>query len=1202
MGILSSFYNKLFGPAQPVSTFYETDRYNHYFGSNEFKPVGTNPISDSVLNELTRPKPLKALIPRKVGLWKTTENVKWFSQPVTIPASWTINTVDGACAFVTGGRPIEATGRAISWLGSATFGTTYRTCFAAGRVWNNYAPNEWAIDGAAIWNRYAPSALSWSPEGDEALAKKIEMHEVLANNNVRANATTRSAVAPQTLYTDEVKHVTGLNQGDIEGYNKHLRKVYGDERIGLLFRRAQAHLNRTSRFEVRKDYASQAGIKDKTKMQGFQANFNLQLKHLPKAIESASAAIDELLKAFSSREAAVLNEITSLKAKLAEEEARMPSLDKLVERLLSIPEVTESLSLHQAVLALPRKVNNPEQFYLAIQGLSKVMFCLKQEKSEENAEKIDQTEADLYNLEQFWPVYSHLKEALSAYEEISKLGKDLRTVRKDILGTPESFKDTFEKHPKTLLSLVRAFETLREVENLPTDMKDFSEYFVSTLKESIHIRAVAAAELARILHYGLEINPMDIPGLYTDLQSDAQTALPLPASVRGQIADCDYRLSAMPIATVFKPLEFPDMAEKAMEKLKDQLELLVDSVSTADYLDVAGGAVAADRARPVDAYNQMLQEIRGFLAEIQGIGKRNPSRADLQAYIATMRPKFNALREAFQACPVNRNIAGAAARNEGRSIAVPTPSGGTRDVSASVLHRECLDKVTQAFVGTVSSLDALDAYAADVYESSKEKRARIGKMLKDMQETAKKELADSPYKTTEELLFRASLDFRFLDLFLDQGSKEKDKRLKDLDKFFESMMPAWTVDMDPEEAVEKAKQEELRTNFKNFLKEIVPGIKSGNALADQMTSLKLSVEGQLKNTLELLENTCGSAKAMDLIVACLDDKNPKRHHAFGNLYFRGVGVGQFASSDPAGKNESSLVRYRQALDLYAKAVNEALEYRVGFDENPLVTGDDVNTFRHATKKAAYFLQSAEAMVRCESLLKNAQEHLNTEGPSKPDREMWVAFVDKLLRRLNAAIAAEEKMTGVVIAEHWLFQDYGQGPAARNEDGSMLPQDGLDARAAAHLARVLARKGVFGVLDPEVEEMVKNIPPKPKTEGTGKGGGDMFQPQPPRDPNAPKDNRDYAQENRAAQVEYLRPAVRMHGHAKNPSNLMDLYRWKSILLDSIRRPEDADIARRNALQRKEEGIIDKKDFFFDEKKFQELYKQFGGIEEREQLVF
>lgn len=1200
MSILSSFYNKMFGPAQPVSNFYEKDRYKHYFGSNEFKLIASNPIPDAVLTTLTQPKELKALIPRKVGLWKTADTAKFFAQPVTVPAALVVNTIDDVFGFVTrpfgSFRPVAATGNGVAWLGSLPF----RTAIAAGKVWNNYAPNEWAFDGSWV-KPLIPNALSYSPAGDEALAKKIAMHDTLKENFEQRQIQFTVLINPQNPYDEEVIDLKNLEAGDIEGYNKHLRKAYGDERIGLLFRRAQAHLLRTARFEVRDDYASQSGIKDKTKMEGFQKNFNAQLEHLPKAIESASAAIDELLKAFSGREADFLNEIAALKEKLEEEEARMPSLDTLVDRLLSIPEVTESLSLHQAVLALPRKVNNSEQLYLAIQGLSKVMAALRQQKTEDNAEAINLTEADICNLEQLWPVYNHLKEALNAYEEISKVGKDLRGARKDLLGVPEGYKDTFEKHPKTLLALVRAFETLKEVENLPADMKGFAEYFVSTLKESIHIRAVASTELARILHYGLEVNPMDIPGLYTDMQSKAMTRSD-SLSFEHQEQLYGYQLSGMPLGTVFKPHDFPAAAEDALQELvKEFAELantkmeFLDSITTSSAAAAAtaaaggGGGVSfsRDRLDPKTAYRTMADKVRMLQTNLSGLMRKEMSRDDLLRAVGDLFVKLEDEIKAFSKYQVTRSIRDAAASSNQQPALVQT--------------QEQIKKILKAWENTCDQMkDQLIPYIKEVYEPSKEKRVRISKMLKEMKEKAKKELAESPYKAPEEFLFRAALDFRLLELFLDLGSKEKDKRIKDLKKTFDLMAPVWTVGIDPEEAIENNVQEELWKNSQNFLKQIVPGMKRGDALAAEMIVMKGSVPCQLKNALELLENICSSEKGMNLIVACLDEKNPKRHHAYGNLFFRGVGIGQYIG-DVAGKNESSLKRYRQSLDFYAKAVDEALAYRVGFDENPLVTGDDVNTFRHAAKKAGYFLQAAEAMVRFENLLKNAADYLNTEGPAKSDRETWTLFVEKLLRRLNAAIAAEEKMTGVVIAEHWLFQDYAQGPAARNEDGTIAPQDGLDARASASLARKLARKGVFGVLDPEVEEMVRNIPPRGQSQSRGYGSGSTFQSM--MDPHGglgggadPK--RDYAQENRSAQVDYLRPAVRMAGHAKNPSNLLMLYRVKAMLLDAVRRPEDADAARRNALQRKEEGIVDKNDFFFDEKKFQALYEQFGGLEEKE----
>lgn len=437
-------------------------------------------------------------------------------------------------------------------------------------------------------------------------------------------------------------------------------------------------------------------------------------------------------------------------------------------------------------------------------------------------------------------------------------------------------------------------------------------------------------------------------------------------------------------------------------------------------------------------------------------------------------------------------------------------------------------------------------------EAPAAKRKRIGDLIKDMKEAVKTELKDSPHKKAEEFLLQACRDLRLIDLMADQGGKAAEKRVKDTEAFFKSLSSALFVDKAmagqvPEgEETEKLWQETLK-----FLKIEVPGLKRAEVVSAEMKALKTAMADDLKRSVEFLENICGSKEGMELIVACADAKKPKKQHAIGNMFFRGFGEAATAS----GRNEGSYKRYRQALGYYEKAVKQTLEYQQGFDERPLATTQEIGKYRHAAKKAGYFVQSAAAMARVEATLQDAGKYLPTKEEVargiQPNKEVWTQFVEKMLEPINQAIEAEEAMAEALIAEHPLFQDMGRDFSHRV--GAL--NDGTEAAVAAHRERLFARyRGAR--LDPTLAAIL-------------------------REPRL-----------RSDLVELAKPSVRRLEFNKNPNNLLDLYNWKAMLLQSVSRPADASTVRDRALKYKNEGVQPKGDFAFDEKKFAELDSYYG----------
>lgn len=432
------------------------------------------------------------------------------------------------------------------------------------------------------------------------------------------------------------------------------------------------------------------------------------------------------------------------------------------------------------------------------------------------------------------------------------------------------------------------------------------------------------------------------------------------------------------------------------------------------------------------------------------------------------------------------------------------------------------------------------------------KRKRIGEMIKDMQGSAKKELEKFPYKRAEEFLFSACRDLRLIELMAEQGSKAAEKRIKDAKTFFDALSPAIFVSKAISGVTPEAKEtEKLWKETLKFLKEEIPGIKRAEVISAEMKTLKTSIATDIKRSVEFLENICGSEEGMKLVIACADAKKPKKQHALGNMFFRGFGGAVTAG----GRNESSYKRYREAQGYYDKAVKQALEYQQGFNERVEITVRDAEMYRHAAKKAGYFVQSSAAMARVEALLRDAHKYLPTKEEigkgTQPNQEVWVKFVEALLGSINQAIEAEEAMVETLIAEHPLFQDMGRDNGHRV--GAL--NDGAEAALAAQRERIFARyRG--GALNPMMAAIL-------------------------REPRL-----------RSDLVELAKPVVRRLEFNHNPNNLIDLYNWKARLLQSISKPGDASTIRDKALKARLDGVKPKGDFAFDEKKFEELDLYYG----------
>src|SRR5690606_6035098 len=125
----------------------------------------------------------------------------------------------------------------------------------------------------------------------------------------------------------------------------------------------------------------------------------------------------------------------------------------------------------------------------------------------------------------------------------------------------------------------------------------------------------------------------------------------------------------------------------------------------------------------------------------------------------------------------------------------------------------------------------------------------------------------------------------------------------------------------------------------------------------------------------------------------------------------------------------------------------------------------------------------------------------------------------------------------------IFEDMGRDPSHRFAPG----QDGREAAIAAQRERIFARyQG--GKLDPVLALIL-------------------------RDSHLRSDF-----------IELARPIVRREEFKVNPNNLLDLYNWKAMLLQSIAKPSDASTMRNKALNYKNDGMKAKNDVSFDEKKF------------------
>jgi hypothetical protein len=428
------------------------------------------------------------------------------------------------------------------------------------------------------------------------------------------------------------------------------------------------------------------------------------------------------------------------------------------------------------------------------------------------------------------------------------------------------------------------------------------------------------------------------------------------------------------------------------------------------------------------------------------------------------------------------------------------------------------------------------------------------------------EMGDLPFKTPEEFFMAAYCDHAIAkslyDSIVKELKKDKNEQFKELDRIYD-LLTGPTNDKD-----KNLRQGGYQDpNMRHLEAEINSNNQFSNDCKDGMKRLMDDIRGNQKIT----------SRGIQFLLQMGEANDPKTIYAMGNWYYNGQGkvVPQEKKADKKDGLSSeipllqeTLRRYNKAVELYQNAYNVRMGQKPKDDLNDAQRTTwlqeqraDCNRYRVSIKKAGLFLQAAKAMARIDRTLRNSangdDDRADPMARYGGRKKVSDTVKEQIQKELKEAIDLEEKVLLARMEEYAYFADVNGGGAMAG-----------DVRQAHEYRWYLDKEAAENEIRATVET-----------------------------PDLLRRKESYAYYNKYGKYFKVtsKKEFRKNAAAYNPSNLRELYQWYAQVCDSLEQHQEADVARRNAAERKEEGFKDKKDYTVNSDAFAGLYKLDGLLE-------